>query len=172
MAVRNQEFFDGNLPAGFDGLFDWDFLVNAHCFGIGTGIEPMDIDATVERNRRFIIFETKSKGSPIPFGQNRTLKALHQLGCFTVIVLRMSEEKKEIVQIQHAFPNSDSFITIKDKSPMDMAKELVKIVKHWYYDADQFGHDTIHKDLRDANIKNVMVGEKLTFWQRLKILFR
>ena len=45
------ERFKQASPAGFDGVFDWDFLEPA--FG-GTKIMPMDIDAVVERKGRIL----------------------------------------------------------------------------------------------------------------------
>ena len=54
--INNTEYFNQNLPAGFDGQFDWDFLIPA--FG-NNGIKPSDIDCLIERNGRFLLFETK-----------------------------------------------------------------------------------------------------------------
>ena len=65
------------MPAGYDGEFAWDFLKPAFH---GTKIEPMDIDAIVERNGHRLIFETKSHGESIPMGQQITLKNEWRLG--------------------------------------------------------------------------------------------
>lgn len=63
MSIKYPKAFDGFPPAGFDGIFDWDFLKPA--FG-GTKIEPMDIDAFVERHGEILMFETKTLGKEIP----------------------------------------------------------------------------------------------------------
>jgi len=84
MTVKYPDRFNRALPAGFDGLFDWDFLLPAFQ---GTRITPMDLDAVVERNGQFLVFETKENGAPIPVGQTITLERLVLKG-ITVIVLR------------------------------------------------------------------------------------
>jgi hypothetical protein len=71
-------------PAGFDGQFHWDFLKGA----FGPTISPMDLDAVVERNGRFLVFETKhSEEIVISYGQKRSLRALVKTGFFSVILL-------------------------------------------------------------------------------------
>jgi len=69
--------FKAMPPAGFDGVFDWDFLLPAF---EGTKIQPMDIDAVVERHGRILMIETKSPNKEIPQGQKITLEALLALG--------------------------------------------------------------------------------------------
>ena len=76
--------FANSPPAGFDGVFDWSWTQG--CFG-DTKITPMDIDAIVERNGHFLVFETKADGVPIPVGQLLTMKALHRTGRFTIFLL-------------------------------------------------------------------------------------
>ena len=70
--IRNRRIFDDCLPAGFDGVFMWDFLKPAWA---GTKIEPMDIDAHVERYGAHLLFETKEPGADVPEGQRIALKA-------------------------------------------------------------------------------------------------
>jgi hypothetical protein len=48
----------------------------------------MDLDAIIERNGWFIVFETKSNGKPIPKGQEILLESLVGIGRFFVIILR------------------------------------------------------------------------------------
>jgi hypothetical protein len=77
MTIRFRNKFENSKPAGFDGEFDWDFLLPAFK---GTKIEPMDFDCVVERRGHFLIFETKSKNKEVPLGQQITLKNLVILG--------------------------------------------------------------------------------------------
>lgn len=90
MTVHYPEEFADSPAAGFDGLFDWDFLFPAFK---GTKIQPMGLDAVVERRGKFLVFETKNKGVPIPLGQKITLEALVMKGDFTVIILRDKDHK-------------------------------------------------------------------------------
>ena len=64
-------------PAGFDGEFDWDFLLPAFK---GTKITPMDLDAVIERRGHVLILETKSPGKDVPMGQRITLETLVKIG--------------------------------------------------------------------------------------------
>ena len=75
--IKDPKKFNQFKPAGFDNVFNWDFLLPAF---EGTNIQPMDIDAIIERNGRFIIFETKDEGVKIPKGQQITLERLVLLG--------------------------------------------------------------------------------------------
>lgn len=80
--ILNLESFTDALPAGYDGIFDWDYLLPAWS---GTGCRPMDVDAMIERGGAFLLFETKAPGKDIPEGQARALWALAQLPGVTVI---------------------------------------------------------------------------------------
>ena len=84
MAVLYPERFKQAAPAGFDGIFEWDFLLPAWA---PTKIEPMDFDAVVERHGNFLVFETKEPGASIPRGQEITLKTAVRTGHFWVVVL-------------------------------------------------------------------------------------
>jgi hypothetical protein len=64
--------------------WDWSWLNGS--FG-HTKISPSDIDALVERQGRFLIFETKSLGDNPSEGQWILLKTLARLPDFTVYVL-------------------------------------------------------------------------------------
>lgn len=85
MTIKYPEKFESAAPAGFDGKFDWDFLLPAFA---PTKIEPMDWDAVIERKGRFLVFETKSGELPIPQGQIIALEAAAKTGFFTIIILR------------------------------------------------------------------------------------
>ncbi len=75
--IRNRKAFHEFTPAGFDGVFEWDFILPAF---EGTKITPMDFDAVIERNGMFLIFETKHIGAPVPLGQQITLEQIIRLG--------------------------------------------------------------------------------------------
>lgn len=64
----------------------WDWGVLDGCFG-ETKIKPTDIDGFVERNGRFLLFETKGEGVPLTKGQKITFDKLNQTGKFTIIVI-------------------------------------------------------------------------------------
>jgi len=74
------------LPAGFDGVFEWDFLDGA----FGPSIRPMDHDCVVERNGQFLVFETKQAGVALQAGPRRAFEAEQALGCFTHVFLRFN----------------------------------------------------------------------------------
>jgi len=86
--IRNVNAFEAVLPAGFDGLFHWDFLDPAWQRP-KTKITPMDIDAVVERNGVFLMFETKSAGALIPPGQHISLSRLVRLGRGAITVISL-----------------------------------------------------------------------------------
>jgi hypothetical protein len=136
--INNEDYFNENLPAGFDGQFDWDFLKEAFN---PTNINFMDLDGIVERNNRFLIIETKSTGSSIPFGQNMTLNALHNLGCFTILYIK-GKAGERITDFSFMFPNDDKMrkINILEENPY---KAIFKIVQCWFRDADNYGNKTI-----------------------------
>ena len=85
MAIIYPRAFERSQAAGFDGVFEWDFLKPAFA---PTKIMPMDFDAVVERRARFLCFETKSGIMPIPEAQVTTLKNTVMTGPWTVIILR------------------------------------------------------------------------------------
>jgi hypothetical protein len=76
MTIRNQSAFDRNPAAGFDGLFDWDWMKAPLLEATGRPIEPMDIDAHVEVNGQHLVIETKEEGKAVPGGQRRALLSL------------------------------------------------------------------------------------------------
>lgn len=90
MTINHPERFGRAKPAGFDGVFEWDFLLPAFA---GTKITPMDIDCIIERNGQFLVFETKDNGAPIPRGQVITLETLAMTGLFTIVVLHAKTER-------------------------------------------------------------------------------
>lgn len=174
--IRNQQFFDGSTAAGFDGIFEWSFLNKHKCFGKITSITPMDIDGIVERNGRFIIFETKGstyddEGKlvpiPIPQGQKITLNALAKTGYFTIVVIRCDVEKKNFTSFQYAFPNDETFTQMKlgKYTSIDIEKMIAEVVERWYKDADNYGKLTIKQ-------APVAVEKPLTFTDKVLKQFK
>ena len=82
VALHNPRRFEQWLPACFDGLFHWDFLLPAFK---ETKIKPMDIDCCIERNNHFLMFETKLPGVSVETGQQITLTNLWRNGKTTII---------------------------------------------------------------------------------------
>lgn len=79
--IRNRNRFAEWLPAGFDGEFDWDFILPAFT---GTKIEPMDFDAVIERNGFKLVIETKQPDKRIPLGQSITLTSAWKKDGYTI----------------------------------------------------------------------------------------
>jgi hypothetical protein len=193
--INNQEFFDGSLPAGFDGLFDWDTLIK-YCFPYGSKEALTDIDAVNEKNVRFLHFETKSKGSKIPIGQLITIDHYHVLGCVTQINLTFDQPDKNLNYISKIgvwYPNDKAMVWL-DTEKLNYKQRLellINTVIAWRKDADKLGNLTIHKDyksIRQIQIMNEISKNSLstiidlkseidrlnnlTFWQKLKLLFK
>jgi len=125
--IRNEELFDLSLPAGFDGRFEWDFLKPAFR---PTRIEPMDLDAVIERHGQFLVFETKRfPDTPIPEGQRITLNALLKTGRFTVFVLR-GKTADTISSLLVCYPGS-TMGTGKHKQPAD-ARYVIERTRAWF----------------------------------------
>jgi hypothetical protein len=132
--IKNKDNFNTSLPAGYDGLFDWDYLKPAF---EPTKIEPMDIDAVVERHGRFLVFETKEPGSEIPKGQKITLRALHNLGYFTIFYIE--GKKKDEIQTFYTFWPSDNNPQRIDLSVKQPYEIVVDTTREWFNDANKYG---------------------------------
>lgn len=83
--IHRPDAFIKSPAAGADGVFNWDWTKG--CFDKANKISPMDFDGVVERNGNFILFETKDVGTAIPRGQFITLKAAHDQGCWTIMLI-------------------------------------------------------------------------------------
>lgn len=159
--LKNKQFFDGSLPAGFDGLFEWTALSN-QAFPKYSNEDFMDVDAVMEKNGRFLHFETKSAFSKIPMGQQITINAYHQLGCITYIFLLFETDEKnlnKIAGIGVMYPNDNRRKTfeIKHLDYVQRFNLLVKLVKQWRYDAENGGNLTI----KPQPIKEVIVEKEV-----------
>jgi hypothetical protein len=128
VTIRHPSAFSRARPAGFDGVFDWDFLVPAFR---GTRITPMDIDAIIERNGQFLIIETKSPGKTVPVGQQITFRALMALGCFHIFFV-IGKTDDEIEGLAEWHPGR---IDPPEPLPADAAR-VVRRVAAWFAWAD------------------------------------
>ena len=88
MAIRNFDRFKDEMPAGFDGVFHWDFLCDEFKKATGRRIEFMDIDAMVEIKGHHLVLETKGPGVPVPGGQRIALRALWAKGRSLILILQ------------------------------------------------------------------------------------
>lgn len=66
----------------FKGL--WNLRLFKGC--LGGNVKPTDVDALIERNGHFLLFEGKSPNSPIPEGQRILFDALLAKGSFTILI--------------------------------------------------------------------------------------
>lgn len=124
MAVLHPERFKEAEPAGFDGKFDWDFLLPAF---EGTKITPMDIDGVVERKGRFLMFETKAPGKEIPLGQKITLEQLVLIGGGRINIMFISG--KNIPDINGM---SEWYFSQKHKRILKIPREGIKKCDYRY----------------------------------------
>lgn len=78
------------------GRWDWSHLYG--CFA--DKVRPMDIDAIVEKNGRFLAIETKPRGLDVlPSGQIRALQELAKLPEFTVVILRGDPDEVDEMEV-------------------------------------------------------------------------
>lgn len=85
--LKNPKKFYEEAAAGFDGLFDWDYLIEPVQRATKRGIMPSDIDCHFEVGGHHLIFETKSEGAEVPGGQRQALLQLWAKGYHTVVFL-------------------------------------------------------------------------------------
>lgn len=140
--IHSADKFNDSLPAGFDGLFDWDKLIP--CFG-NEGVSFTDIDAVVERNARFLFVETKRAGVPVPMGQTILLNTLHQEGNKTIMIIKMYGDKniEHVAEFGVLYPN-DKGIRYIIKTDTELSNpERFKVVYNeiakWWKDANMNG---------------------------------
>jgi len=85
--LHSPKLFDEEIPAGFDGKFHWDYLIEPVQKATGRKITPMDIDCHIEIGGHFLMIETKRPGVPVPGGQRRALLQHWGKGTATIIFL-------------------------------------------------------------------------------------
>ena len=139
MTVLYPERFKEAQPAGFDGLFEWDFLKPAfHQPNREKQIEPMDLDCLVERRMRFLGFETKNAGVKLPDGQRITLESLVKTGFFIIIVLRAkTAEEIQGWEVWHLGGKSK---TVIKKSYDGDSDDLTDFATRWFKWASKRGY--------------------------------
>ena len=125
--IHSEDNFNKNLPAGYDGYFDWDFFKEAGCWG-NTKIEPMDFDGVVERHHHYLIFETKDEGIDVPLGQSITLDHLRNAKSFTVLTLWPKTPPFRKMELKH----DNGKIEI-----IEGHQQIIQRVKDWYIFADR-----------------------------------
>jgi len=98
--IKNHKAFNEHPSAGFDGIFDWDWITEEiKKVSPSSKITPTDIDCVVERNGHYLIIETKNPGIIIPRGQEILLNNLIHAKDFTVIRLWGKAETEEFNKV-------------------------------------------------------------------------
>ena len=128
--IRHKKTFESWLPALFDGEFKWDFLLPAWS---GTKIQPMDLDAIIERRNHFLIFETKKPGKGIDVGQRITLTNLWRNGRSTIIFLsgKQPEEITGYCMYGEWEKDKNADIGSRDLTSAD-AYDVIFLVRKWF----------------------------------------
>jgi len=134
MSIKYQRAFDQSLPPGYDGVFDWDFLKPAFN---GTKIEPMDIDALVERRGRFLIFETKTPNKETPQGQLIALEQLIKLGRGNIHLFFLWGKTIETIVAMEEWSYRNGAIVKSDRVDCD-GVYVLKRVSAWFKYANKF----------------------------------
>jgi hypothetical protein len=141
--IRSIEKFQRSAPAKFDGFWGWESVEMA----FPGRIYPTDIDGLVERKGHFLLFETKGIDDagnlrPIPMGQKITLRSLHKLGTFTILIVWCSESKIETpagkLLIKEAPTHFQIWRPNRSISPVYRCEmsDIVETCKNWYRMAD------------------------------------
>jgi hypothetical protein len=132
MTVLHPKAFQRSPAAGFDGIFDWDFLKPAF---EGTRIEPMDFDAVVERRGHFLCFETKEGFKPIPRGQELTLQSAVLAGNWTIIVLRA--KRAADIEDWDVWYRGRAGGRLEKRHIEGNSDDLVEFVRRWFLKASE-----------------------------------
>lgn len=108
------------------GLRDFRWVADA----LPGKVAPMDVDAMLEKNGRFLVIELKPKGVPIPLGQRLTLKALVRLGMDVWVVWETPEGKRVEVG---AMDRSGNTPFVEDMTVNRLRRKVVD----WYNEASR-----------------------------------
>ncbi len=159
--IRDRKFFNDHLPANFDGEFEWDNL-SLKVFPKFNNEDFMDVDGVMEKNNRFLHFETKSINSNIPMGQQITMRAYHSTGYVTYIILQFADVDKDTNKIDKLsvwYPNDEKpkHYDLKPLSYIQRFDLLVKIVKQWRLDAEKGGALSKKEFPKEVVIEKVMI---------------
>jgi hypothetical protein len=140
--IHSPDEFNRALPAGYDGVFAWDFLDSAFDRE-NTNITPMDLDAVVERRGRFLFYETKNVGQTVQTGQRITLQELLKYPKMSVLFVN-GKTNQEMVGFMFAHGN-DRW-GFKSCDPIVAAQKLWD-VSHAWFEAVRYGkHNTVELD--------------------------
>jgi hypothetical protein len=118
--------FKQSPSAGFDGIFNWDFLFPAFA---GTKIMPMDVDCLIERRGCFLGFETKDAGVPLRLGQRMAIEASVKAGWIYVFCRKRPDE---IEEFEIWWPDKKYKGGIRVDKRKGSATDLVKFTKNWF----------------------------------------
>jgi len=128
--VGNRYFPGIRNPAGFlESIPNWKPIYQA----FPPKNHPGDIDGILERHGQFLIIEKKQVGATVvPWsGQTRTLKALHNLGVFTIIYIWGDEANPQAICVIRP---TDEF----QINPQPVTyNEWISILKEWWAFAEQ-----------------------------------
>lgn len=128
--VGNRYFPGIRNPAGFlESIPNWKPIYQA----FPPKNHPGDIDGIMERHGQFLIIEKKQVGATVvPWsGQARTLKALHNLGVFTIIYIWGDEANPQAICVIRP---TDEF----QINPQPVTyQEWISILKEWWAFAEQ-----------------------------------
>jgi len=132
--IQNEEAFNHSLPASYDGQFDWDMLLPIFQ---GTKLSFSDIDSILEKNGKFIIFETKKIKNSIPRGQSILLNRLHSKGDITLVYIFFDAEDKNndnimMVQVKHENETEFTSHLFIGETKNDGKQFLYDLVSSWY----------------------------------------
>ena len=114
--------------ANFDGLFDWDFLLSVF---EGTNIQPMDIDAIIERKGKILIFETKDNGKDIPLGQRILLEQIIKIGRGKIHLIIIYGKTPEAITGMDEWYYSQNGVS-KSGIRVVKAREVLARVSKWF----------------------------------------
>ena len=138
--INNESGFNESLPAGFDGVFEWDFLKGA----FPRDIQPMDIDALVEIKGRFLAFETKAPGTPIKKGQKITLRSLANMGQGAVMYI---DGKSPSTFTKFYYVDGAKLFRYANASPAKVTSKIYEVCVAWGRRADNRGKPLDDGDL-------------------------
>lgn len=93
---------------------------------------PMDWDGVVEVNNRFLVFETKQPGAPIPRGQEMALWGAVLTGYFTVFIVY----GKTAIDIQSFEILWNQNGAVQQKAVIGGAETLLAYTRRWFEKAD------------------------------------
>jgi hypothetical protein len=141
MAIHTPERFNQARPAGFDGLFDWDFLKPAFA---PTKIQPMDWDGVVERGGHFLTFETKAPGQEVPLGQRITLETAVMTGFHTVFLIK-GKTQLDIQGLEVWTLNHDEGVIRRTDFGCCTAETVVEMTRAWFDYASGYPHPLIKR---------------------------